>query len=278
MHKLLSTLLIGLALAACGQEPPTVSSAAPKPTTPSPAAAIQGSLTIFAAASLTDAFNQIKSDVEAANPNVKLTISYAGSPTLRTQLAQGARADVFASADMANMDGARADGAIEGLPSIFAHNKLTVVLPAGKPKIATLQDLAKPGMKIVIELPAVPAGAYSRQALDKMSKDPAFGSDFSAKVLANVVSQEPDVKSVLSRIQLGEADAGMLYVSDVGTPAVKDKVKTIAIPDQFNVVADYPLAVVKDAPNPAAARAFITYVLSPPGQAALERNGLVPIS
>jgi len=235
-------------------------------------------VTVFAAASLTDAFNQIKADFEAANPNAKLSINYAGSPTLRTQLAQGAKVDVFASADTANMAGAQSDGTIEGQPSIFAHNKLTVVIPAGDSKVGTLQDLAKSGTKIVIELPAVPAGAYSRQALDKMSQDPAFGPDFSAKVLANVVSQEPDVKSVLSRIQLGEADAGVLYVSDAAAPAVKDKVKTIAIPDRFNVVADYPLAVVKDAPNPAGARAFLAYVLSPAGQAALEKNGLVPIS
>jgi len=233
---------------------------------------------IFAAASLSDAFSQIKTDVEAANTSARLTINYAGSPTLRAQLAQGARADVFASADTATMDGARADGSIEGLPSIFAHNKLTVVLPADRPKVATLQDLATPGIKIVIEQPAVPAGAYSRQALDKMSKDPAFGAGFSAKVLANVVSQEPDVKSVLSRIQLGEADAGMLYVSDVGALAAKNEVRTVAIPDRFNVVADYPLAVVKDAPNAAAARAFLAYVLSPAGQAAVEKNGLLPVS
>src|SRR5581483_1981488 len=127
-----------------------------------------------AAASLTDAFNNMKADVEAANPSVKLTMNFAGSPTLRTQLAQGARADVFASADMVNMDGARADGTIEGQPSIFAHNKLTVVLPARNPKVGSLQDLAKPGTKVVIEQAAVPAGNYSRQALDKMSHDPTF--------------------------------------------------------------------------------------------------------
>jgi molybdate transport system substrate-binding protein len=238
-------------------------------------AAVQGNLTVFAAASLTDAFNNMKTDIEEANPAAKLTMNFAGSPTLRTQLAQGAKADVFASADTANMDGAHKDGTIDGQPSIFAHNKLTVVLPGQNPKVASLQDLAKPGIKVVIEQQAVPAGNYSRQALDKMSKDPAFGSDFATKVLANVVSQEPDVKSVLSRIQLGEADAGMLYVSDVGTPAVKDQVKTIAIPDQFNVIADYPLAAVKNAPNPAGAKAFIDYVLGPLGQATLQKWGLV---
>ena len=253
-----------LLLAGCG---------APAPA--SPAAGPQGSVTVFAAASLTDAFTTMKTDFDAANPGTRVILNFAGSPTLRTQLAQGARADVFASADTANMDGAETDGTIAGQPRVFAHNKLTVALPARGSAVSSLQDLAKPGVKVVLELPAVPAGNYSRHALDKMSKDPAFGPEFATRVLANVVSQEPDVKSVLSRIQLGEADAGLLYVSDVGTPAVKDQVRTLAIPDQFNVVANYPLALVKDAPNPAGGRAFMDYVLSPPGQATLAKWGLL---
>lgn len=239
---------------------------------------IQGSVTVFAAASLTEAFNQMKPGFEAQYPKARLVLNYAGSPTLRTQIAQGAKADVFASADVANMDGARSDGSIAGQPQVFAHNKLTVVVPANDARVATLQDLAKPGIKVVIEEPAVPAGAYARKSLQKLSGDPAFGSDFSDRVLANVVSQEPDVKSVLARIQLGEADAGMLYVSDASAPAVKDKVKTIDIPDQFNMVADYPMAITKSAPNPEGAKAFVAYVLSPSGQAVLKANGLVPVS
>jgi molybdate transport system substrate-binding protein len=238
--------------------------------------ALHGSITVFAAASLTDVFTQVKKDFEAANPKANVTLNFAGSPTLRTQLSQGAPADIFASADTANMDGAISDGSIQGEPTVFAHNKLVVVLPTGDAKVARLLDLAKPGTKVVIEQQAVPAGAYARQALEKLSKDPAFGSDFRATVLANVVSQEPDVRSVLARIQLGEADAGMLYVSDVSAPAVKDKVKTIAIPDQFNILADYPLAIVENAPNPGGARAFVNYVLGPNGQAALQRYGLLP--
>jgi molybdate transport system substrate-binding protein len=253
-----------LLLAGCGATAPA-----------SLAGAVHGSVTVFAAASLTDAFSEMKAGFEAANPGAKVTLNFAGSPTLRTQLAQGAKADVFASADTANMAGAQADGTIDGQPRVFAHNKLTVVLPAAGSPVTSLRDLAKPGLKLVIELPAVPAGNYARQALEKMSKDPAFGPEFATRVLANVVSQEPDVKSVLSRIQLGEADAGLLYVSDVETPAVKDQVRTLAIPDQFNVVADYPLAQVKDAPNPAGARAFMNYVLSPAGQATLAKWGLL---
>ena len=239
---------------------------------------IQGTLTIFAAASLTAAFNQMKAAIEGANPGSKVDINYAGSPTLRTQLAQGAKADLFASADTPNMDGATSDGSIVGQPSIFAHNKLAVVVPASNAKVVTLQDLAKPGVKFVIEQPAVPAGNYSRQSLTKMSADPAFGADFSTKVLANVVSQETDVKAVLSRIQLGEADAGMLYVSDIAG-ATPGAVKSIAIPDQFNLIADYPIAVVKGAPNATGAQAFITYLLAPSGgQAILQKSGLVPVT
>ncbi|MBV9120854.1 MAG: molybdate ABC transporter substrate-binding protein [Chloroflexi bacterium] len=239
-------------------------------------ARIQGDLTVFAAASLTDAFNQMKSNVEGASAGSRVTLNFAGSQILRTQLSQGAKADLFASADTANMDGAKSDGSIEGQPTIFAHNKLVIVTPTSNAKVATVQDLAKPAMKVVIEQPSVPAGNYSRQALMKMSKDPAFGADFSDKVLANVVSQETDVKAVLSRIQLGEADAGLLYVSDAAS-AQPGSIKTVAIPDQFNVIADYPIAVVKGAPNPTAAKAFIDYLMTPGGgQAILQKSGLVP--
>src|SRR5205085_276826 len=137
--------------------------------------------------------------------------------------------------------------------------KLTVVVPPTSAKVAALQDLAHSGIKVIIEQASVPAGNYSRQALLKMSADAAFGSDFSNKVMANVVSQETDVKAVLTRIQLGEADAGLLYVSDVAT-AQPGTLKSVAIPDRFNVIADYPVALVKGAPNPAAAQAFISYL------------------
>ncbi|MBV8084527.1 MAG: molybdate ABC transporter substrate-binding protein [Chloroflexi bacterium] len=238
---------------------------------------ISGNLTVFAAASLTDAFNQMKANIEAANPGVTVTMNYAGSQVLRTQLAQGAKADIFASADTANMDGATSDGSIDGQPVIFAHNRLAVVVPANGTKVAALKDLANPGVKLVIEQPSVPAGNYSRQALMKMAQDPTFGANFSDKVLANVVSQEADVKSVLSRIQLGEADAGMLYTSDILT-AQPGTVKSIAIPDQYNVIADYPIGVVKNAPNAAGAKTFISYVTAASGgQAILQKFGLLPV-
>ena len=236
---------------------------------------IQGELTIFTAASLTDAFKEMAAEIEKANPGTKLTFNFAGSPTLRTQLAQGARADVFASADEPNMAGAEKDGTIMGQPQIFARNLLVVVVPAKNPAgIHTLQDLAKPNIKLVLTNKEVPVGNYARQALEKMSQDPAFGTDFSKRVLANLVSEETNVRQVASKVQLGEADAGIVYSTDV-TPTIRDAVRVIQIPPELNVIAKYPIAVVKGANNEAGARAFITYVLSPAGQAILVRHGFL---
>jgi molybdate transport system substrate-binding protein len=214
-------------------------------------------------------------NIQKANPGAKLIFNFAGSPTLRTQLAQGARADVFASADEPNMQGAQLDGTIAGEPRIFARNLLVVITPASSPAgINTLADLAKPNIKLVLANQKVPVGNYSRQALTKMSADPAFGSGFAASVVSNVVSEETNVKQVVSKVQLGEADAGIVYATDV-TPAVHGAVKVIDIPAPFNVIAKYPIAAVKDARNAAGAHAFIEYVLSPAGQAALERYGFL---
>jgi len=249
-------------------------SAATASATPS-APAVQGQLTIFAAASLTDAFNQMKTNIEQANPGTKLTMNYAGSPTLRTQMAQGAPADVFASADQANMQGAQQDGSIAGTPQNFAQNKLVLIVPlSGANEPAQLQDLAKPGVKLVLAQPDVPVGNYARQALQKMDQDPTYGSGFDTKVLANLVSQESDVKQVVAKVQLGEADAGIVYSTDV-TPDLRGKVKTVGIPDQFNAIAQYPLAVVKGASNAIGAQQFINYVLSPAGQQILKNQGFI---
>lgn len=236
---------------------------------------VQGELTIFAAASLTDAFKEMATQIEQANPGTKLTFNFAGSPTLRTQLAQGARADVFASADEPNMAGAEKDGTITGQPQIFARNLLVVVVPAKNPAgIRTLQDLAKPNIKLVLTNKEVPVGNYARQTLEKMSQNPAFGTDFSTRVLANLVSEETNVRQVAAKVQLGEADAGIVYSTDV-TPAIRDAVVVIQIPPEMNVIAKYPIAVVKGTQNEAGARAFIAYVRSPAGQTILVRHGFL---
>jgi molybdate transport system substrate-binding protein len=244
-------------------------------TTASEVPRIQGGLTIFTAASLTDAFKEMAAEIERANPGTKLTFNFAGSPTLRTQLAQGARADVFASADEPNMFGAEKDGTISGEPQIFARNLLVLIVPAHNPAgITTLQSLSKPKVKLVLTAKDVPVGNYARQALEKMSQDPAFGTDFSKRVLANLVSEETNVKQVAAKVQLGEADAGIVYSTDA-TPALRSAVQIIQIPPEFNVIAKYPIAAVKGARNESGARAFIAYVLSPAGQAILARHGFL---
>jgi molybdate transport system substrate-binding protein len=254
-------LVLGLMVATGGR---AVAAEAPR---------IQGELTIFTAASLTDAFKEMATQIEQANPGTKLAFNFAGSPTLRTQLAQGARADVFAPADEPNMAGAEKDGTIKGEPRLFARNLLVVVVPStNRAGIKRLQDLAKPNVKLVLAHKDVPVGNYARQALEKMSHDPAFGDDFATRVLANLVSEETNAKQVASKVQLDEADAGIVYSSDV-TPAIRSAVQVIEIPPEFNVMAKYPIAVVKGARNEAGARAFIEYVLSPAGQAILGRHG-----
>ncbi|HEX5498061.1 MAG TPA: molybdate ABC transporter substrate-binding protein [Thermomicrobiales bacterium] len=236
-----------------------------------------GDLTVFAAASLTDAFGKMKTDLEAAHPGLTITYNFAGSQTLATQLQQGAHADVFASANDAQMQAAQADGSIVGAPAPFVRNKLVIVTPLANPAgIAAPADLAKPGLKLVLALPAVPAGNYARQAICRMGADPAaYGADFASKVSANVVSQEEDVRAVLTKVQLGEADAGIVYVSDA--IAVKGKVRQVAIPDAVNPTATYPIAAVAGGDERLAA-AFIAYVLSPQGQQTLADYGFTPAS
>ena len=238
---------------------------------------IQGQLTIFSATSLTDVFKEMGTHLEQANPGAKVVCYFAGSPTLRMQLAQGARADVFAAADEPNMQGAQKDGTIASEPHIFARNRLVAIVPVPHPaKMTRLQELAKSGVKLVLTNKEVPVGHYSRQVLTKMSQDSAFGTDFATRVLANLVSEETNVKQVVAKVQLGEADAGIVYASDV-TPAVRGAVQVIDIPDQLNVMAHYPIAVVNGAPNAAGARAFIDYVLSPAGQALLTKHGFIAV-
>ena len=264
VHLLMTALLaLGLMLAMRGS---ATAAEAPR---------VQGELTIFTAASLTDAFKDMAAEIEKANPGTKLTFNFAGSPTLRTQLAQGARADVFASADEPNMAGAERHGTIIGEPQIFARNQLVVVVPAKNPAgIHTLQDLTKPKLKLILTNKDVPVGHYARQALEKLSQDTTYGPDFAKRVLGNLVSEETNVKQVASKVQLGEADAGIVYSTDV-THALRDAVRVIQIPPEFNDIAKYPIAAVKGANNEAGAQAFIAYVLSPAGQTILARHGFL---
>ncbi len=230
-------------------------------------------LNVFAAASLTSAFNEIGKNFEAANPGVTITFNFAGSQALSTQIEQGAPADVFASANKTEMDMLVAGSFVtQDAPQVFLNNKLVVILPADNPAaLQKLEDLARPGIKLVLAAAEVPVGKYARQALDMMNGP--FGSDFKDKVLANAVSNEDNVKQVVAKVQLGEADAGIVYTSDaVAAPDLK----TIAIPVELNVIAKYPIAPLIKSTNADLAKAFIDYVLSPDGQAVLQKWGFAP--
>jgi molybdate transport system substrate-binding protein len=229
-----------------------------------------GSLTVFAAASLTDAFNDMKTDLEAANPGLTITYNFAGSQALVTQLSEGAEADVAALASKGQMTNAVDAGVIEGESSIFAKNILTVVVPTENPAgITTPADLANDGVKLVLAGAEVPAGQYARESFCLMGQDTAtYGEGFVDNVAANVVSEEENVRAVLTKVQLGEADAGVVYVTDV-TPDVASEVTPIPIPDEVNVVASYPVAAVSGGQSELA-QAFISYLLGPDGQAVLQ--------
>lgn len=232
-------------------------------------------LTVFAAASLTDAFTAIAEDFEAAHPGVTLAFNFAGSNQLATQINEGAPADVFASANQTQMTNAVESGRIDaGTPAVFATNRLVVVYPADNPgNIGSLQDLTVPGTIVVLAAEAVPVGQYSLEFLDKATADPAFGETFREDVLANVVSYEENVRSVLTKVSLGEADAGIVYTSDL--VGVED-VSSLDIPDELNLVAEYPIAVLNDSANGDMAAAFVEYVLSDAGQATLAGYGFGP--
>jgi len=232
---------------------------------PPETALLNGSISVFAAASLTDSFKALGTAFQAAHAGTTVQFNFAGSPTLVTQIEQGASADVFAAADTTNMDRLKTDGLTAAAAQVFAHNKLEIVVAAGNPKgITGLADLAKPGVIYITAAPTVPAGKYALQILA------------SAGVKVTPKSLETDVKSVVSKIELGEADAGIVYVTDV--KAAAGKVTGVPIPDSVNVIATYPIVAVKGSTNLNLANAFIAYVLSADGQATLQSFGFVAAS
>jgi molybdate transport system substrate-binding protein len=220
---------------------------------------LTGPLTVFAAASLTESFNDAKATLQSAHPGLSITYSFAGSQQLVAQIRNGAPADVIATADTTTMDTLSRAGLVD-TPRVFAHNKLEIVVAPGNPKgITSLADLARQNLTVVLEDPSVPAGTFARQALRK------------ANVVVNPRSLELDVKSELEKVALGEADAGIVYVTDV--TAASSKVSGVAIPDDQNVIATYPIAVVKAASHPSAARAFVDDAVAGTTQRALRARG-----
>ena len=239
----------------------------------SPAQAV--TLNVFAAASLTDAFGEIGGQFSAGHPGVEVVFNFAGSNQLATQIGQGAPADVFASANKTQMNAAIDSGrVVSGTQQVFARNRLVVVTPGDNPAaLTTLEDLAQPGIKLVFAAKEVPVGQYALNFLDKAEAGGGLGTGYKDAVLANVVSYEENVRSVLTKVALGEADAGIVYTSDVA--AAGSEVQQIAIPDALNTIAVYPIAVLSDSPHAELAQAFVDAVLSNGGQQTLEKYGFM---
>jgi molybdate transport system substrate-binding protein len=226
----------------------------------SSSAGTTGGITVFAAASLTESFTKIGKDFEAANPGMTVTFNFGGSSALATQINEGAPADVFASAAPKNMQTVTDAGNGEGTPTTFVKNQLVIAVPKGNPEgVKTLADLAKPGVKVALCAPEVPCGAAATKALA------------TAKVKVTPVTLEQDVKAALSKVKLGEVDAALVYRTDA--KAASSDVDGIEFPESASAINDYPIAVLKNAPNKAGARAFVTFVLSDKGREVLTAAG-----
>ncbi|ANN14893.1 molybdate ABC transporter substrate-binding protein [Amycolatopsis orientalis] len=247
MRRLAPALLaLALAATACGSE------AAPQ----------DGgrTLTVFAAASLTESFGALGKRFEAQNSGVTVKFSFEGSSALVQKLTQGAKADVFASADQANMDKAAKGEVIDGQPSVFATNRLAIAVAKGNPKgIKGLADLARDGLTVVVCAPQVPCGSAAKKVQQ------------SSGVTLKPASEEQDVKSVLAKVRSGDADAGLVYVTDATSAA--GKVDKVDFPESSGAINDYPIAVVKDAPQAALAKQFTDFVLSAEGKQELAKAG-----
>jgi molybdate transport system substrate-binding protein len=224
-------------------------------------------LTVFAASSLTEAFTGIATRFERRHPGTEVLLSFDGSATLATQITQGAPADVFASADMQQMQWVVDVGLSAGEPQLFASNRLVVITTEAS-TITDLKQLAEPGVLLVLAAPEVPVGNYAREALEKM--DGVYGADFSERVLANLVSEEANVRQVALKVELGEADAAIVYATDA---AATQNTRVLAIPGDLNVLGTYPIAALKESAQPELAQAFIDLVLSDEGQAILGKRG-----
>ncbi|MBC7633478.1 molybdate ABC transporter substrate-binding protein [Aeromicrobium sp.] len=256
MNRLVATTAIALLLgttAACGSDASSGGATTSAPAT-------RTTLTVFAAASLTGTFTEIGKQFEAANPGVTVTFNFAGSADLVTQIQQGAPADVFASADTKNMDKATGEDLVKGTPVDFAKNTLEIATPPDNPaRIESLDSLAKTGVKVVLCAPEVPCGAAAQKV------EAASGIDIKP------VSEEQSVTDVLGKVTSGEADAGLVYATDV--QAAGPKVLGLKFPQAAKAVNTYPIAALSGSDNMAVAKAFAAYVAGPEGQAVLEAAG-----
>ncbi len=234
-------------------------------------------LVVFTAASLTGAFSEI-AEMYEDETGIKVVSNFDGSQALRTQIEHGAYADVFASANNKQMNALKDLGLMNNSSvSIFTRNKLSLIIPKDNPaEISNLRDIVKPGVKIVIGTKDVPVGDYALQIIDKLGNDSAYGPEYKEKVLANIISQETNVNYVVTKIALGEADVGFAYVSDV-TQELSSRVSQIEIPDEYNIIAEYPIGITTESRYAAEALDFINLVKSEEGRAVLERYGFSPV-
>ena len=269
---------VSAAQIACDSNAPVAASAT-APATPSPVGEFPfpedgGTLTVFAAASLPDAFDEVATDLEAANPGLNITVQTAGSQTLVTQLQEGAKADVLATANTSTMDAAIESGVVTGDPVTFTGNRLVLVTPRDNPAgIVSINDLANDDILLVIANESVPAGNYARVAFCAWDTSGSAPEGFVDSVAANIASEEQDVRNVLAKVQLGEADAGVVYASDAtASDLAGSPLNVIEFPDAVPTSASYPIAVV-DGGQTDLANAFIAAILSPEGQAILASYG-----
>lgn len=231
-------------------------------------------VTVLAAASLTGAFQELADSFEHAHPGVRVRLDFAGTPSLVLQIEQGGAADVFASADTHWMDVVRDSGWVAS-PVVFAHNNLVLIAPVANPAhIGSMRDLARHGVKLVVADSAVPVGHYARTAFDRLGATPGIPIGYAANVRRNIVSNEDNVKGVVAKVELGEADAGIVYRTDAAAAAAH--LRVLPLPAVADVVADYPIAVLRHSREPELARAFIALLLSPTGTAILQRAGFAP--
>ncbi|GGM26073.1 molybdate ABC transporter substrate-binding protein [Micromonospora yangpuensis] len=241
------TALVAVVLTGCGDR--SVTGSTPPVTGDGGGAAVTGTVTVLAAASLTETFTRLGRDFEAAHPGTRVVLNFAGSAALATQINQGAPADVFASAAPANMRTVTEAGNAAGAATVFVRNQLVIAVPKGNPAgVRGLADLARTGVKVALCAEQVPCGAAARTALDV------------ARVALTPVTLERDVKGALAKVTLGEVDAALVYRTDARSAAAK--VEAVEFPESAEAVNDYPIVVLRHAPNPAGARAFVEHVRS----------------
>jgi molybdate transport system substrate-binding protein len=254
MKKTVILLICAIILAACGGDD------SDEPT----------EVTVFAAASLTDAFETLASEFEARNQGVAVRLNFASSSALATQINEGAGADVFASANPQQMQNVADQDGLVGEAQPFAGNRLVVAAHVDS-EVNAIEDLTAEGVTLVLVAPETPIRVYTDESIAMLNDSSEFGDDFTERVMANVVSEEATVRAAVLKVALGEADACIVYASDI-TPDIREDVRAIDIPDEFNVLATYPIAATSDN---ALATAFIDFVLSADGQAILAEWGFL---